>query len=268
MDAVAMNPSKGLPSLLSSMNESGYKSSGMGRALHEQNIKNNVPRIFELLSKAMEGLCENTSKPVLAACSVIVRSAKLHEDPSVGGSPGTIKADCLLQCQRHLASLLKKAQDTAHMTWVTHFMEDDTASKEAHAIALASIALFSLEHHGLECKQEMGKSGGILAAISAMKMGSGIKIQAKLSLASMLKSYVDQCHKHPEIVQSIVQSDGVSVLLVHIQDNVTDPSKDMLQMRLDIAAVLDACLQSCQRIFGEDDIKASIGQCRSVAWCK
>lgn len=252
MEDVSVNPTTGLPSLLTVLNQAGKDSS------QQENVKRNVPRIFELLPKAMETLNETNSKQVLAACAVIEQCVKAHNEAATGGqisTDATINAEHLKQCQRNLIMLLKKAQEKAARIFAEDGMECDTSSKEAKAIALATVALFKLESYAPECKQELKKSGGVAIALKAMDTeASGIKRDAMQSLSWMLSMFVDDS---PDNVQSIIATGGTFLLVRYVEDaSKYDVSKDM---QAHCRALLEACLQHGTEVKNEADIKKTLG---------
>jgi hypothetical protein len=251
MEDVSVNPTTGLPSLLTVLNQAGKDSS------QQENVKRNVPRIFELLPKAMETLSENNSKQVLAACAVIEQCVKAHNEVATGGqisTEATINVEHLKQCQRNLVELLKKAEEKAAQTFAEDGMECDTSSKEAKAIALATVALFKLENYAPECKQELKKSGGIAIALKAMETEtSGIKRDAMQPLAWMLSMFVDDS---PDNVQSIIANGGTFLLVRYVEDaSKYDVPKDM---QAHCRALLEACLQHGKDVKNAADIQKAL----------
>lgn len=260
MDDVAVNPTTGLPMLLTALVQSGKESS------QQESVKRNVPRIFELLPKAMESLSVTNSKPVLAACSVIERCVRAHNEPAASGVQPTIDGEYLRQCQRRLVILLNKAQEKAANSYWEDNKDCDISSREVEAIALATIALFKLENHSKVCKQELKESGGIVAALKAMKPEtSGIKREAKQSLAWMLSSYLDNS---PENVEGILASGSIyvnNVLCPYVEEPAKCNASEDMQVYC--RTVLEACLQhgDLSRMKSLDDIQRAIDKSRQAS---
>jgi len=118
-------------------------------------------------------------------------------------------------------------------------MDCEANSKEAKAIALATTALFKLKGHSADCKEAMSKSGGIQAAVMALKEDSGIKADAKQIITQMLSAYVSQNNRN---VASITANGGVKVLLVFSQGKgLPEPVQERVEGYC--CAVVEACLQ-------------------------
>lgn len=193
---------------------------------------------FPHLFNAMEKASGSPSKAVLDECAAIRQHVEIRNNSTTTHSP-LPDAEGFRQCQRQLVVLLKQAQERAATT-VKHaqeraafhasqmedgtpcFEEDGTpcfpedgiqcttSSEEAQAIADATIALFKLKHHGLECKEEFAKSGGIAASLKAMDKGfsqslnPGMSTEATQSLALMLRLFLKD---EPTNIESIIASD-------------------------------------------------------------
>lgn len=245
MDDVTVNPAKGFPTLLVALEESGRDSS------QHLNVKCTVPRIFEMLPRAMANL-ETDSKPVLAACGVIECCVRVHNE--MGGIYGPpIDPKCLTQCQRHLVTLLKKAQEKGASSFSDDGIECPTSSQEVNAIALATIALFKLEDHTLECKAELKNAGGIAVALKAMGQGSGIKREAMQSLAWMLSSFLDN---GPENVKSITANGGTYILLAYVKDPVKHDVP--VDMQVHCRSVLESCVNFGKHVANRDELERAL----------
>jgi hypothetical protein len=251
IDELKDNPTTGLLNLQTALAQVGQDTT------QQDSVNARVSRIFELLPKAMETLSENNSKQVLAACAVIEQCVKAHNEVATGGqisTEATINVEHLKQCQRNLVELLKKAEEKAAQTFAEDGMECDTSSKEAKAIALATVALFKLENYAPECKQELKKSGGIAIALKAMETEtSGIKRDAMQSLAWMLSMFVDDS---PDNVQSIIANGGTFLLVRYVEDaSKYDVPKDM---QAHCRALLEACLQHGKDVKNAADIQKAL----------
>lgn len=234
LDDVSASPAAGLPKLLAALEKSGKDSS------QQEDVKRNVPRIFELLPKVMVSVGE-IGKPILTACAVIERSVKVCNDPSLAGVQAEIDVENLKQCQYSLALLMKKAGEDARKEYEQNSLEDESSSKLAKAAALATSALFTLENYGAECQEEFSKQGGVAFALNAMKTeSSGIKMGAMESIARTLSMLVET----PGGVKSIVAASGNFSLLPYVEEPKSyDVSKEMYGH---CRAVLEACLNQDQ----------------------
>lgn len=236
MDEVAVNPTTGLPNLLTFLNQAGKDPS------QQETVKRNVPKMFEILPKAMETLKESNAKQVFAACAVIEQCVKVHNEATTGRQISTepaIDAESLKACLRNLVTLLQKAQEKGAKTFAEDSMECDPASKEAKAIALATVAIFKLQGHATECKEEFKKSGGIAIALKAMEtQDSGIKRDSMQALALLLSLFVDNS---PDNVESFIAGGGTFVFVKYVEDaSKYDVPKEM---QTHCRAVLQSCLQ-------------------------
>jgi len=232
------------------------------------------PEYPNLLS-AMERADGMDSKAVLDACAVVEKHVRFEEafgtqrqfgeDGSTGLSALPDARD-LRQCQSQLVTLLKQAQERAAVSVKgpqrqfgdeeTPHMECETSSEETKAIANATIALFKLENHGFECKDEFKKAGGIDISLKAMDKGlsehinSGISHEAMESLAQLLLLLLDG---HPDNIESIIASGGHFTLVPYV----ADPTKHNIpkDMHGHCRAVLEACLQYDPHIINKLDIR-------------
>lgn len=248
VDEIAADPTKGLPNLQTAIKQSAKEGSS-------ESIKNNVPRILEVLSTAIGQLSEETPRPILAACAVIVSCVKLYNATGVSGAQPNLDGNHVKQCQNQLGLLLKKVQAQASRTYFKEFIcycycckpwviECYDSSEEAKAIAMASKSLFHLEMHCADCKTELVKSGGTQSAVLGLKSDSGLKIDAKDALANMLSSFVDQnCNE----VDSIMANGGIKILIEYVQDKATPKSSKPY-----VASVLKACLAHGKNIASQD----------------
>lgn len=263
IDDVTTNPTKGLPNLLTILNQSGKDSA------QQESVKRNVPRIFELLPKAMESLnTKDNSEPVFATYGVIEQCAKLHNEQAAGGAQPTIDVEYLRQCQQNLVVFLKKAQEKASQSpkspksqtfLLEGDMENDEASKEVRAIALATAALFKLKEYSTECKQEFKNSGGIVVALEAMEVEtSGINCEAMQALAEVLSLFVDSpWGRNVNNVETILENGGHVLLARYVESIVKDDvSGDMLLPYC--RTILEACLRYGKDVKHKDVIQTAL----------
>jgi len=237
VDEIAADPTKGLPNLQTAMEQSAKEGTS-------ESTKNNVPRILEVLSTAIGQLSEETPRPILAACAVIVSCVKLYNDTGASGAQPNLDGNHVKQCQNQLGHLLKKVQAQASRTYFKEFIECANSSKEAKAIAMATKSLFQLEMHCADCKTELVKSGGTQSAVLCLKSDSGLIVDAKDALAHMLSSFVDQKFNQ---VGSIMANGGVKILIEYAQDKATPKSSKPY-----VASVLKACLASGKNIASQE----------------
>jgi hypothetical protein len=235
IDELKSNAEKGIPTLLSAMEQSAKESS------QQEGAKLNVPNVFNVLPKAMAGINADmkNKKSVLAACSTIECCVKICNDPSIGGTQITIDVQDLKECVSRMVGWLKFLQGKAAKEFQEANVECTTSSSEAKAIALATAALFSLENHAEACKKEFIKSGGVITTINAMKTEEcGLNMAATTSLASMLRLLVHT----PENVGSIVANGGHLILIPYVAEPKTySISKEMHGA---CVTVLQACLEA------------------------
>lgn len=239
MGQVVANPVKGLPYLLAALRQ---VEKGLG---HDGSAEISVPFIFELSAKSMPEISPNDAKPVLIACAVIELCVKIRNKScvmlcqKVRNESSQINVEHVILCQRQLACWLKHVQMTAADHALKNNMPCYKSSREAKAIALATSALFRLESHASQSKQEFSKSGGIPAALKAMEDHvSGMTLEAKQSLAEMLNSLLDHA---PQYAEGILEDSGHHVLITYVED----PQKYGVPkgMLAHLRAVLEICLQ-------------------------
>merc|ERR1719506_129141 len=135
-------------------------------------MKRNVPGVFALMPKAMDGLSVNTPKAVVSACSVIQCCAKICNDPSLSGTQIKIDEQNVKDCMSRLAGWLKQAEEKGFAFYSESSggsEECETSSNEVKSIALAMAALFSIEEHAAACKTELTKTGTLAVALNIMK---------------------------------------------------------------------------------------------------
>jgi len=250
LDEVAADPTKALPNLQRAMEQSANEG-------NNESTKNNVPRILEVISTAIGKLNEETPRPILAACAVIEVCVKLYNDTGASGAQPNLDGNHVKKCQNQLGLLLKKVLAEANRAYMKEFIECDTSSKEAKAIALATMSLFQLEIHCADCKLELVKSGGTQSAVMSLKSDSGLKADAKDALASMLSSFVAQ---NFDKVDSIVANNGIKIMLEYVQDKATPKSSKTY-----MASVLKACLAHGKNIANQDEMQAVLQKLSRVS---
>lgn len=242
---VSDNPAKGLPNLLTFMKDHDQEGQGA----------KNVPAILNVLPQALEGLKAENSKPLLAACDVIVQCVKLHNN---GGSATIINDDIPKQCQQQLVMTLKKVEAQAAKSQAEASCDCETSTKEAKSIALAVISLFKLVGHSTRCKEEFTSSGGLESTIALIQLNSGIKVDAKQRLVSMLCELVNNCG---EGVDSVVDSGGVKELRKCVE--AAKENNIPKGMQLECCKVLEACVLNGTKLEGKDEIQKTIKNCRT-----
>lgn len=257
MDDVSVDPTSGLPNLLTVLSLAEEDPS------RQESVKRNVPRIFEMLPQAMESLSEKNPKPVFAASAVIGHCVKVHNEPAAGGTQLAIEVEDLKQCQQSLVALLRKAQEKAAQSFWESDTENDKASKEIVAIALATVALFKLEEYATECKQEFKNSGGIVVALKVMDTEtSGIKWEAKQALAWVLALFVESQRGHNvDNIETILESRG-NLLLARYVENASKYAVPR-DMQAHCRTVLEACLRYGKEVTNADDIQRALANGRT-----
>lgn len=276
IEELTENPAAGLADLQTALVRAGKD------ATRQQRVKAKVPEIFRLLPTAMEGLRGKTRlwsfsqvmQSMLAACDVIARCATICNDPSLRGTQVVIAEKAIKHCQCCLVDFLKQSQTwmdwskgkqnsdadsgTEKHPWLGHDMCKNS-SKVASAVALATIALLMLEANAPECKQEFVETGGITAALKAMRTENvdddddgakgraaqrkekvGVGIKTKESLALMLSLLSDT----PASVAAILRQGGTSTLIPYVEEpEKYDVSNDMHRY---CVTVLEACLPNVE----------------------
>jgi len=249
IDEVNANPTAGFVNLHRILRQAARDASQLER------VKDQVPHIFEVLPKAMQGLDVKSSKQMLAACAVIVSCVAVCHDPSLKDTEINIAWEMVRQTQKHLLDFLSRSLEN---------------SEVVKAIALALAALLRLEPHATQCKRELGKTGlrvalkalqtKYTAKVAGERGGTQLDSDAVEALALMLSLFADT----PEAVATVVANSGNITLIPYVEEpRRYGVSKDMHGYCI---TVLEACLahgrmiegrQPCQWI---DEVQAAINK--------
>jgi hypothetical protein len=206
MEEVKANPVKALPDLKNAL----CQPTDIGQ---EEGLKQNIPKVFELLPKAISSLSEKDKKAIVAAGGVIERCVRLANDPAVGLGTPAIDASNVKQCVSSLSELLKKVQVAGSLSYRQHFMDDEAASMGAQAIAGAMKSLLQLEDHVSACRQQLSESG-LRIAVKCVKNDSGLTPSTRQALVTMIAAAVDA----PEGAQGFIEGGGIFAILPYVAD--------------------------------------------------
>lgn len=251
MDALDANPVLGLPPLCANMQDPGQA----------EVAKKSVPRIFEILPKAMEAINDDMmehmrhadarkNKFITALRALIELSVKLQSEAGAAA----VNVDHINQTMNQVVRIFKMTTGYCNRTFVQDFRYDTRASTDAMNLAGTILALFQWEDQATVCKQELTKASGVWTVIDGLGITDcGLQLDAKSMNARVLVAYVDKC---PENVDNIVANAGHTALLKwitgakHTQDGREQVAPK--EMQKDCCTVLDAVVKSSKNAKQED----------------
>jgi hypothetical protein len=251
MQEATANPQQGLRVLKDALEQ--------GANAGQEDAKNIVPQVFELLPKAIGGLKVTDRKAVVSAGAVIELCVKLVNDPSVGDHSPRIDPENVKECINHLSSLLKQVQIQSYKSYASDCANDPDSSAVARAIARAVKALLKLEDQAATCRQEVAK-GGLRVAVSCMKTHSGLTPTAKTALLTMFAALLEE----PKSAQDLIDNQGIYVLLPYcLEPSMCGASKEF---QLLCTELLENCIKNGHRIKNKAEVEAAIEKAKSRSY--
>lgn len=270
MENVRTNPVKALPNLMSALGQPTDKG-------QEEGTKQDVPKVFELLPKALSSLSLKDKKAVVAACVVITRCVKLANDPAVGTGTPPVDASIIKQCVSQLSALLQKAQSQGTKTYREDFQEDEDCSVVAESVAVAMKALFQLEEHGRACRQQFvcfkpagsnpegmqvcgeqfGWIGGLQFASESVRYDSGMTADARKAIVTMFLALVET----PEGATAFIQNGCIYPILPYCVDATKYGIPRDFQMVC--MGLLRSLLKSGQYIENRSEVEAALEKAKN-----
>lgn len=242
IDQAQTNPAKGLASI----------NSALGQSKHDENCKKNIPKVFELLPKAVGSLSvkDEDVKAVATACTVIERCVNLANDPSVGFSAPTLDAAHVDQCTNQLTILMKNALEKCMASFNESGVAIKACSSDIKAIAAAMKALLKLEDHATSCRNMFNMSG-MTVAVNCMKRDSGLTMDCKHALLSMFATLLES----PDCVHTFIGVKGTYELLPYCGDPKIAANQEFQQLCMQ---VLETCISSGQEVKNKAEVQSAI----------